>query len=605
MPRSDTNRELGRFYTPEAIALGMVRACLDAWLCRKPSLANRAQDLTCRVLDPACGDGAFLLAIFDELARRREPTCRSAAQRLAIVRDQIFGVDIDPPAVAALRSRLLERIDPPNELAPEAASVIAQNIRCGDSLTGPDFSGPPVHQLGLWTQESGESSDAVAWPIAFPGAANLGGFDVIVGNPPYVRERNAKELFDRLAVSELSRRWREQRMDLWYYFLHRSLDLLRSGGVLAFIVNSYWMSSRGAARLINRLERETVFEEIQLLNDAPVFESVAGRHMIFRLRKRDAAGDGARDVPDVSRSACTVVAATGPNANRYSVAHDDLFQNGRLVVKPPDADQHLFDGGAPLDHFFETRQGIAENPPCVTRRLCQEFPGRYKLGAGVFVLSAEEIAGLNLLPIERELLRPYFDTRVIRRYSLPDEPTHQILYLTRRTASDLDRFPAILAHLAQYRPILERRREVQLGRCAWWHLHWPRDEQIFLQPKVFSVQMGMRPQFAFCFRPAFVGFSINVLRPGPQPGYALEVLTGILNSDLAFGWFDRHAKRRGVNLEINAHLLRQFPLPSRDERFENLIAKLVGDRQTAPDQDAARERDAEIERLVRELYVNR
>lgn len=605
MPRSATNRELGKVYTPQAIAQRMVRACLDAWKCRKQALANRVQHSECRVLDPACGDGAILLAVLDELARWREPIDLSAAQRLEIVCDQIFGVDIDPTAVATLRSRLLERIDPPNELSAEAASVVAQNIRCGDSLTGPDFSGPPFHQHSLWTQESREPSDAVPWPVAFPGAANSGGFDVIVGNPPYVRERNAKALFDRLAASELGRRWRDARMDLWYYFLHRSLDLLRPGGVLAFVVNSYWMSSRGAARLINRLERETVFEEIQLLNDAPVFESVAGRHMIFRLRKRDAAGDGMHDVQVVSRSACMVVTAIGPNATRYSVAHEELFQNGRLVVKPPDADQHLFDGGATLDHFFETRQGIAENPPCVTRRLCQEFPGRYKLGAGVFVLSAEEIAGLDLLPIERELLRPYIDTRVIRRYSLPDEPTHQILYLTRRTASDLDRFPAILAHLAQYRPILERRREVQLGRCDWWHLHWPRDEQVFLQSKVFSVQMGMRPQFAFCFRPAFVGFSINLLRPGPQPGCSLEVLTGILNSDLALGWFDRHAKRRGINLEINAHLLRQFPLPSRDERVENLIARLVGDRQTAPDEKVARERDAEIERLVRELYVNR
>src|SRR5262249_58963557 len=123
-----------------------------------------------------------------------------------------------------------------------------------------------------------------------PGGAGGGGFDIIGGTPPYLRERNAKALFDSLATTELGRQWREARMDLWYYFVHRSLDLLRPGGILSFIVNSYWMASRGAAKLIDRLQREARFETIELLNDAPVFKAVGGRHMIFRIRKRCAAG---------------------------------------------------------------------------------------------------------------------------------------------------------------------------------------------------------------------------------------------------------------------------------------------------------------------------
>jgi adenine-specific DNA-methyltransferase len=163
----------------------------------------------------------------------------------------------------------------------------------------------------------------------------------------------------------------------------------------------------------------------------------------------------------------------------------------------------------------------------------------------------------------------------------------------------------IAAHLARFRPILERRREVQLGRCAWWHLHWPRDEEIFVQPKVLSVQMGKRPQFAFCRRPAFVGFSVNLVLPPSRPACSLEVLTGILNSDFAFGWFDRHAKRRGVNLEINAHVLRQFPLPARDERLEVQIAELVLARQIATDETRQAQLEQEIESLVRQLYHQR
>ena len=108
-----------------------------------------------------------------------------------------------------------------------------------------------------------------------------------------------------------------------------------------------------------------------------------------------------------------------------------------------------------------------------------------------------------------------------------------MLYLTRHTAPHLSDFPNIAAHLERFRPILELRRETRDGKCAWWHLHWPREEKIFVRPRVLSVQMGERPQFVFAEPPTFVGFSINVILPGKAPGFSLEVLTGILNSDLA------------------------------------------------------------------------
>jgi hypothetical protein len=191
----------------------------------------------------------------------------------------------------------------------------------------------------------------------------------------------------------------------------------------------------------------------------------------------------------------------------------------------------------------------------------------------------------------------------VGRYRLADQPTHFVLYLTRRTAPQLDDFPNIADHLARFRPILERRRETREGKCAWWHLHWPREEEIFRQPRILSVQMGQRPQFAFAERPTFVGFSINLILPGRAPGLPLEVLTGILNSDLARRWFERHAKRRGVNLEINAHVLREFPVPMRDETFEPRIGALVRARQSiAGDESRASTFEQEIEEWVVRSY---
>src|SRR5579872_6639098 len=151
MPR----RELGSVYTPQAIASRMARSCLDRFFAAPGGSQNQAVTSICRVLDPACGDGAFLLEVFDELRRRcRLPTrvddvprdrrdcLEASARRLAIVRDHIFGVDIDPAAVHALRKTLIERIAATGGLVDEAVAIVEANIRHGDSLTGPDFATP-------------------------------------------------------------------------------------------------------------------------------------------------------------------------------------------------------------------------------------------------------------------------------------------------------------------------------------------------------------------------------------------------------------------------------------------------------------------------------
>ena len=617
MPR----RELGSVYTPQAIARRMARACLDRFFDAPDGSEYGAARSICRVLDPACGDGVFLLEVYDQLCRRHQLAAgandllwnpaEGFQLRLAIVRDHICGVDIDPPAVISLRKSLLERIAPAAEHVAAATAVVDANIRHGNSLAGPDFVASSTKTRAAATlfhdpvnDPAGSVVDvgppAIDWRRDFPAVAAASGFDIIIGNPPYVRERHAKQLFDTLAATDLGRRWREARMDLWYYFVHRSLDLLRPGGILSFIVNSYWMSSRGAGKLIERLRTETAFEEIHLLEDARVFKDVAGRHMIFRLRKADVAAPPRSDSPVlILQEGADPVAIL----DEYSVSQNQLFQPGRLVVARPDPAQAIFDNRTALGDSYDTRQGMAENPPKINRRLHLEFGGRFPIGAGVFVLHAHEVERLNLSTSERNLLRPYYDTKAVGRYRIVDEPPHQVLYLSRSTAPSLDGLNHITAHLGQFRLILERRREVRSEKIGWWHLHWPREEQIFIQPRILCVQMGKRPQFVFAERPTFVGFSINLILPQRQPAFALEVLTGILNSDLSSTWFDRHAKRRGIHLDINAHLLQQFPLPGRDADIERAIGRSVLERQSIGD-DASRVvgLEQEIEAGVWQLY---
>ena len=570
-------RPVGRHYTPEWVVRRMLDGCLPA-----------APPRTFRILDPACGDGAFLVAAFRRLIGDRRRTARG---RLGLVRDHLFGVDVDGAAVERLRGRLRDLIEPGKRLRLEADRILAVNFRAGDALTGSGF-----RQAAATARDAEGGDGAVDWGQAFPQVAAGGGFDLVVGNPPYLRERGARELFERVARSPLGR-WREARMDFWHYFAHRGLDLLRPGGRLAFIVNSYWLTATGARRLRSRLERETAVEEIIHLGGRPVFRGVSGRHMILRVRKRDC------DEP------CTVVdweaggELEGSSAvPRRVVPPSAAVRDGDPVSRLPESVVSWVKGGSFLGDLHTVRQGIAENPPVISPRAARSSGGRYRAGEGVFVLTEKELASLGLSAEECRLLRPYYPVGDITRYGLPERPRRYLLYLTARTAPALEELPRIGRHLARFRPLLELRREVRSGAVAWWHLHWPREERIFTEPRILCPQMGRVPQFVYVERPTFVGFSVNVVLGGSE-GWNLWALAGVLNSRLARVWFERHAKPRGVAFDIGGTLLRRFPLPLRDAESEGELCRCVEARhQVAGGEESETWIEAEIDAIVERMY---
>ena len=285
----------------------MVAACLEACQHRVAG----SFDKSLRILDPACGDGAFLVEAFAQLSA----VTLSSRERIAVIREHLYGVDVDDQAVFDLRERL-RRLLGDDCTGQELEDVLHHNFRVGDAISGPAFE---KNQASL---SDGETT-AVNWNVAFPEVATADGFDIVIGNPPYLRERDARELFAKLAETSLGRRWRRARMDLWHYFVHRGLDLLRPGGTLSFVVNSYWTASRGAEPLIERLRQETAFQEICLLGNQPLFEGVSGRHMIFRTVRRPAEH---ADFVHV-RDECS--------KDSHDIAHQDLFHASRILLTPP------------------------------------------------------------------------------------------------------------------------------------------------------------------------------------------------------------------------------------------------------------------------------
>ena len=536
----------GVFYTPDYITEYIVRHSLgDRLDAGPPASAHHLE-----ILDPACGCGSFLLAAcrywLDRCRQRQAPFVPRVPAR------HLHGVDVDPEAVlVARRSLWLEMAG--NEADSDRRGILddlTANIRCGDALVGPLLE------------------------------RSAGRFDRVIGNPPYRRELNTKKLLDRIADTEIGRRYRAPRMDLWYYFVHRGLDLLKPGGRLSFIVGSYWTSGRGAEKLIRALRETTQVEEIFCLDRLNVFQNVAGRHMILSLTKgadrgpttvkRVPAGEQTDAEPFVCGTAPVIVFQKTP---------EQLFRAGGIDLEPP-CDELLakLARWTPLAALGTVRQGIVENPAAVTRKTNQQHGGPWEVGEGVFALTPAELACLQLSDAEGRLVRPYHDLCDLGRYFLAEEPSLRLIYSTGETCPEVDAYPRLQSHLGRFRAIMEARRETRNGTRPWWQLHWPRQESLWRVPKIISVQMAPRPAFVPAAVPVYVPFSTNVFVPAAETREHLNYLAALLNSRLLWTWYRHHAKRRGAGLEINGHVLSQTPIrtidfanPAEKARHDELV----------------------------------
>jgi adenine-specific DNA-methyltransferase len=557
----------GVYYTPSYIVDYMVGATLEPLLAgHTPSTAASLS-----ILDLACGDGAFLLGAYQylldwhlrwylehrvPLLEDAEPStslpvcrgargewCLSTAERERILVNNIHGVDIDPRAVEAARLSLASQ----------------SNIHCGNALHGLD------------------------WNSAFPEVMRRGGFDVVIGNPPYRRERDYKREMDEIAATAFGRKYRSARMDLWYYFMHRGLELLKSGGRLSFIVNSYWVAGSGAEKLIAALERDCHVEEIFSLGKLKVFPDVTGQHMILRLRKGGALGSTVIKVPAGNALTAKPFFSGRFPVDTFEKPHDQLFHEGRIDIERPTGALDISTRGRPLEQFGMIRQGIAENPAQINAKTQQAFPELdLEVGEGVFTLTPGEVARLRLPKREQALLRPYFDLRDLGRYWRAPTPSLSLIYSTKQTWPEEDRYPRLRDHLARFRPIMERRRETMSGSNRWWHLHWPRDPALWTSPKLVSIQMGKQPSFVPVSGDVYTSFSTNVFIPHASTREHLWYFAALLNSRLLFAWFMHNAKRRGANLELNIKHLKSSPIrpiafdnPAERESHDRLV-QLVG-----------------------------
>ena len=231
-----------------------------------------------KILDPACGSGSFLIRAYDELLRYYAKELNKPLdklnqwERLPILTNSIFGVDLDKQAMEITRLNLLLRSLAHREPLP----YLGNNIKQGNSLiSGSD------EELEKYFGSGWKSQHPFNWQDEFTGVMDKGGFDIVIGNPPYIRQEQ---------LSAFKPLWQKDfecydaAADIYIYFFERGLQLIKEGGLLAYISpNKYFRSGYGK-KLREFLSTKTTIEQIIDFGDAPVFEAITYPSIIV-LRK--------------------------------------------------------------------------------------------------------------------------------------------------------------------------------------------------------------------------------------------------------------------------------------------------------------------------------
>jgi hypothetical protein len=555
----------GVYYTPRYIVDYIVRETVGKAIEGK----SPKQIEKIRILDPACGSGSFLIGAFQYLIdyhvkwylahpeqelRHAHPsldfmrevhTDPDGAKRLSvyrkakILRHNLFGVDIDPQAVEiTMMSLYLKALEGEKSQLPPKQHILPElkyNIMCGNSLIGPDIYDQGV----LFAEDERDRINAFDWsavaPVSPPasGAAppsigqvmRSGGFDCVIGNPPYVRQESIsafKEYFEQHynAFHGVA--------DLYAYFMEKGLRLLREGGYYSVIVSSSFLRTNFAEPLRAFLKNAAATLRIVDFGGLAVFENAKDTYVCVPLlakRKQPERIEVAR-IPSLDFENLEVYL----RPRLYTIPHQRLTAEAWSLNSDEDTGvfQKIMKAGQPLGDYVQRKffRGVTTG-----------------LNEAFMVDNETRMALIAKDRSSAELIKPLVGGEDIRRWVFHNKDLW--LIFTRR-GIEIEKYPAIKEHLANWKADLTPKKNSsdkvgrKPGRYKWYEIQ---DDvayyQTFDSPKIIFPDIAKGPRFCLDTNGNYLANTAYCL--GTDDKYLLAILNSrlfwftISNISIPFG----------------------------------------------------------------------
>ena len=615
----------GVYYTPQYIVDYIVRNTVGKLVEGK----TPEEIAEIKILDPACGSGSFLIGAYSYLLRyhldwyvnnnpkkhkeavfqvRENEWYLTTAEKKRILLNNIFGVDIDPQAVEVTKLSLLlkvlehesrESIDQQVKLGLEGVLPnLEDNIKCGNSLIGPDFYGAGQQET-LFDEAEMRRVNVFDWNDERKGFGEImsrGGFNCVIGNPPYFSISTLDEDYFRYLEKEYAE-IHSGYNDVMYYFIYRGIENLNKIGIYGIIASNYYLGNSYAVPLRKYLKKHITkilnFKNFRVFKNANVHTNI-------------------------------IIASKNPKTDEIDV-YQDMIGNKMNLEKLE----------SNFNHFILNRKELSEDWVIAddkNLKLIDKIAGDciplgeltiIKKGATsgnrkIFTVSSKYAAENGF---ESGLLKKSINSKDIDRYFLKNSGKY-LIYID--STIDVDKYLNIHRYLLSHKKELSQRNEVNKGLYAWYRLERPREKFVFdAKEKLVVPYRAEKNRFAFDDQQSFNdgGGSYAIILKD-NINLNLKYVLGILNSDLMNWYYGFIGKPKGKMREYFNIPMSKIPIhkigfsnPAEKAQHDKLVALVENMLELQKKyHDARMERDKElyerqiqivdtqIDRLVYDLY---
>ena len=504
-PQTSKRKQDGVFYTPQYITKYIVENTVGRLCAEKKQQMNIVEDeyfsdqrrqmqtkkrlldqlqqyrdwlLQITILDPACGSGAFLNAALQFLMAEHklidEMEAKVAGSAIvfqdvenSILEHNLYGVDINEESVEIAQLALWLRTAKPHR----KLNSLNENIKCGNSL----ISDPAI---------AGEK--AFNWQEQFPKVFEKGGFDVVIGNPPYLRVQGLRENHQKESVFyEHNFVSATGRFDFYVLFIEKGFSLLNKNGVLSFILPHKFINADFGIGIRNyiydskALNNLVSFGAEQVFSDASVYTCIIGLshgNSVFHYAKVKPL-----ELQEASDTHTEILIDNLADTTRWSFQSSEDSNVIAKINKQP--------------LLFKT----------ITKACSQ---GTVSMGDDIYMLKgkiegnyfigfSEQIQ--QYVKLEKDIMKPILKGEDIKRYA-PLENTYWLIYphhsvngktIPYEENEMKEHFPLTYEYLLQFKSeLVDKKIRYKTNEKYWYALHRSREITMFETPKIITAEIS-------------------------------------------------------------------------------------------------------------------
>ena len=482
------------------------------------------------ICDPACGSGAFLNQSLEFLISEHRYIDELQAKLFgdamvlsdienSILENNLFGVDINDESVEIAKLSLWLRTAQKGR----KLTSLNNNIKCGNSLID------DVEVAG---------DKAFKWEKEFPQVFKNGGFDVVIGNPPYVKRQNLSNESEVLFL-ENNYESATYNFDLYLLFIEGGSKLIKQKGILAYINPSKFTSTKTGEGIRNYLKSNCCilsyvdFKEYQVFEDATTYCC-----LIFLSR-------GTFEpslIYEVNENAPTNINLF----NKYKIQIEDSQSGLGWNMKPT----LKIRGDLKLGDIVNTFTGIESGAD------------------SIYILPQDSLDLEGLMKYENEILFSTLKGSNVFRYYFETKPYYSIIPYREKELMSSDElsknFPEIWNYLDKNKSELEAREKGKMNHEKWFGFVYPKNLYKYKNTRLIWTDISIKPQFVIDKSQNWHVRTVCSLELKETPEakkYNLSFLLGLLNSNLFFNFIKSNSNSvRGGYFRYKPQYVKEFPI---------------------------------------------